>query len=710
MFERLLKRERNSRKEAERLLDQKSVELYDTNQRLRALADMLEHRVEERTAELQAALLRAESGDRAKSTFLANMSHEIRTPLNGICGMARILRSASLDHEALEQVRGIQISADSLLHVLNDILDFSKVEAGQLDIEEVDFDVAQVIDSAFTVLQARAAEKSLRFDFIYPEADLPLLRGDPSRLNEILLNLLGNSIKFTNAGSVALTARVAAREANSVVVQIIIQDSGIGMSEEEMSHIFEPFTQADASISRRFGGSGLGLAICKDLTQLMGGSLSVSSELGSGSEFTVGLPCQLSEEASGQPSSLDSNRSAYRLFIVTPSECFYRMCHSILAYGGLDLERVESAAEAVKCLGDGHGVLLVDRSLQPAFTPSLDQDIIEPLPSSLRRLLISEAVPPNSVETAEVVTYPISRYKLLSTVFDLLEIRLPGFLFQRYEEGSFDEVDLSGLRVLVAEDNKINQKVARMTIERFGATVDLAADGREVLELLDRFEYDLILMDIRMPVMDGVEACLALRAKGVDIPVYALTADAIKGDRERFLRAGMNGYLSKPLAEGDLVDILLKNHSRPARAEVDTSDAADVTVSADVSDSADLFYLEAAKADVLKLNAFYAVLSGNQEIALELLEEFTGYAQEYFDEAEAAFISGSWDDARSCFHKLAGSAATVCANQVRAYCLGMERSLMEDPPDVETCGHYLPEGRDALRNLREKINQLLKDR
>ena len=283
LFERLLQRERASRKEAERLLDQKSVELYDANLRLRALADKLEQRVEERTAELQAALLRAESGDRAKSTFLANMSHEIRTPLNGICGMARILRDSSLDHEALEQVRSIQISADSLLHVLNDILDFSKVEAGQLDIEVVDFDVAQVIDSAFAVLQTRANAKALRFDFIYPDADLPLLRGDPSRLSEILLNLLGNSIKFTSEGTVSLIGRVRARTAHSISLQLRIRDTGIGMTPEEMEHVFEPFTQADSSINRRFGGSGLGLAICKDLIELMAGTLEVESESGKGS-------------------------------------------------------------------------------------------------------------------------------------------------------------------------------------------------------------------------------------------------------------------------------------------------------------------------------------------------------------------------------------------------------------------------------------------
>ncbi len=569
MFERLLKRERESRKEAERLLDQKSAELYNTNQRLRELADKLEQRVEERTSELETALLRAESGDRAKSTFLANMSHEIRTPLNGICGMARILGSAALDHEALEQVRGIQISADSLLHVLNDILDFSKVEAGQLDIEEVDFDVAQVIDSAFTVLQMRATEKALRFDFIYPDAELPRLRGDPSRLNQILLNLLGNSIKFTGEGSVVLICSISKRTIDSLVLQFTIRDTGIGMTAEDMDHVFEPFAQADSSINRRFGGSGLGLAICKELIQLMGGTLSVESEPGNGSEFTVELPYKISREPSSQKAARPGR---CRAFIVTESDHFYRMCMSMLAYGGLGLQRVESASDAVDLLGNDRGVLLIDRSLQSGYAPSLDPDLMEPLPDSLQRILISEMIPPSSVESAEVLTYPIARYKFLSTVFALLDLQLPGFIFQRHGESSFEDVDLSGLRVLVAEDNKINQKVARMTIERFGATVDLAGNGIEVLELAARFEYDLILMDIRMPVMDGVEACLEIRSRGGDIPVYALTADAMKGDRERFMQAGMNGYLSKPLVEADLVDLLLSNRSH-ALGESDEASA-----------------------------------------------------------------------------------------------------------------------------------------
>lgn len=699
MFERLLKRERESRKEAERLLDQKSAELYNTNQRLRELADKLEQRVEERTSELEAALLRAESGDRAKSTFLANMSHEIRTPLNGICGMARILRSAALDHEALEQVRGIQISADSLLHVLNDILDFSKVEAGQLDIEEVDFDVAQVIDSAFTVLQMRATEKALRFDFIYPDAELPRLRGDPSRLNEILLNLLGNSIKFTREGSVVLICSISKRTIDSLVLQFTIRDTGIGMTAEDIDHVFEPFTQADSSINRRFGGSGLGLAICKDLIQLMGGTLSVESEPGNGSEFTVELPYKISREPSSQKAARPGR---CRAFIVTESDHFYRMCMSMLAYGGLGLQRVESASDAVDLLGNDRGVLLIDRSLQSGYAPSLDPDLMEPLPDSLQRILISEMIPPSSVESAEVLTYPITRYKFLSAVFALLDLQLPGFIFQRYGESSFEDVDLSGLRVLVAEDNKINQKVARMTIERFGATVDLAGNGIEVLELAARFEYDLILMDIRMPVMDGVEACLEIRSRGGDIPVYALTADAMKGDRERFMQAGMNGYLSKPLVEADLVDLLLSNRSH-ALGESDEASAEKCECEAN---SADSFFKQADRAQVLDLGAFYELLSGNQEVAHDLLQQFSNYALDSFDEGQAAMAAEGLETARSRFHQLSGSAATICADQVRVYCLGLERCLMQEPPDLDACLKHLPDARAALQRLCSEINKL----
>ncbi|MGB0415462.1 MAG: response regulator, partial [Coraliomargarita sp.] len=345
------------------------------------------------------------------------------------------------------------------------------------------------------------------------------------------------------------------------------------------------------------------------------------------------------------------------------------------------------------------GVLLLDRSLELAYAPSVDPDLLEPLPDSMARILISELIPPSTVKSAVVLSYPLSRYKLLSTVLSLLDLRLPDYLFRKYDESDFDNIDLSGLRVLVAEDNTINQKVARMTIERFGATVDLAANGQEVLGLVDRFGYDLILMDIRMPVMNGVESCKRLRSKGIHTPIYALTADAMKGDRERFLEAGMNGYLSKPLVEADLAELLVNyriNAQEPLEDEVTDSGSVG-------SGSADELYGQAPDLLILDLDAFIELLDGSRSVALNLLQQFAASVDQAIFEAEAALANGDFETACSRFHQLAGTSATICAHQARAFFLSLECSLMEDPPNAELCVKRFPEAREALQRLCAEI-------
>ncbi len=649
---------------------------------------------------MEEARLRAESGDRAKSTFLANMSHEIRTPLNGICGMARILMQADLTRELLDQVRGIQISADSLLHVLNDILDFSKVEAGQIDIELVDFELAHVFDSAFAVLQGRAVEKALHFDLIYPEADLPTLRGDPSRLSEILLNLLGNSIKFTSSGSVTLMGRVLSRDLRSLQMEFTIRDTGIGMSPEEMAHVFEPFVQADSSINRRFGGSGLGLSICRDLVQLMGGSLSVESEPNKGTTFSVQMPYDLSVD---QDDSRVGSPLQLNAYIITESQDFYRMCRSMLTYTGITLLRATDVADVIARHRESKGILLVDRSLTAGYRPAEDPSLTVELPAGMHRILISEMIPPGAVKTAEMLTYPFSRYRLISMVHALLHLPMPSKLFQNFDASQYDDIDMSGLRVLVAEDNTINQKVALMTIERFGATVHLAANGLEVLELVERFEYDLILMDIRMPEMDGVEACSKVRSLGLKVPIFALTADAMRGDRERFLQAGMDGYLSKPLVEADLVNLVMNSQCINAGGT-----EAPMGASTQKESQADDMYQQATGLQVLDLDGFYDLLSGNKELAHDLLRQFAEHCDAHIMQGHEALQAGNLDIARGIFHKLAGSAATVCAQQLRAYCLSLERSLMESPPNLNVCIERLPDTREAVQRLHAEIEALLK--
>lgn len=672
-----------------------------------AIRDVSEEKRQER--EMLEARQRAEAGDRAKSTFLANMSHEIRTPLNGICGMARILIGTSLDQDAFEQVRAIQTSADSLLHVLNDILDFSKVEAGQLDLEIVNFDLAQVLDSAFTVLHARAIEKQLRFDFIYPDARIPMLKGDPSRLNEVLLNLIGNAIKFTSTGGITVASRIVSQTDESLSLELSIRDTGIGMSSDEMERVFEAFTQADSSISRRFGGSGLGLSICRDLIQLMGGTLSVESEPGEGSEFIVALPYALSDDDVGF--SGEEQVLGRPVFIVTASDDSYRVLKSMLAYAGERLVRVRDASEVGTRLGPhsaADAVLLLDRVQQRGYSHVQDEDLLCPMPERVRRILISDVIPSGDLKDAFLLTYPFSRYKLLNTVYTQLGLQMPLDLFQEYTPEPLSVVDLSGLRVLLAEDNTINQKVARITIERFGASVDVAANGLEVLELVERFEYDLILMDIRMPEMDGVEACLRIRSRGMTLPIYALTADAMKGARERFIQAGMDGYLSKPLVEADLVDLLMNNREVKAANDsgVESDQVCEELPEPVVPNPADEFWVEARGEPVIELQNFYALLGGEKALAHTLLLEFVDYAVGCAQEGIDGLEAGDLDIARSRFHKLGGSAATICAKQARCYFLSLERCLMEEPPDLAGCKLHIPECMESLHVLCAEIKTI----
>jgi two-component system, sensor histidine kinase and response regulator len=670
------------------------------------IRDVSEEKRHER--DMLEARQRAEAGDRAKSTFLANMSHEIRTPLNGICGMARILIGTSLDHDAFEQVRAIQVSADSLLHVLNDILDFAKVEAGQLDLEIVDFDFAQVLDSAFIVLHGRAIEKQLRFDFIYPDAGISMLKGDPSRLNEVLLNLIGNAIKFTATGGVTVVSRIVSEADDSLSLKLSIRDTGIGMSSEEMERVFEPFIQADSSISRRFGGSGLGLSICRDLVQLMGGTLSVESELGEGSEFIVQIPLERSDAELGF--SEDEQLLERPVFMVTDSDDFYRVVDAMLAYAGERLVRVRDAAEV--CIGlascPTDAVLLLDRAHQGDYEIAEDNDLLCPMPEGLRRVLISDTIPVGGLNDTFLLAYPFSRYKLLNTIYTQLGLQLPQELFQGYTPQPFSELDLSGLRILLAEDNAINQRVACITIERYGAVVDVAANGREALEMVERFEYDLILMDIRMPEMDGVEACLRIRSRGMKLPIYALTAEAMKGSRERFIEAGMNGYLSKPLVEADLVNLLIDNknvqmaNGMAARAN---EDGEKLFVS-DAQAFANKLWEEARESPVLALQDFYDLLDGEQALAHTLLLEFSNFAIDCARQAMDGLDAGDLNLAISRFHKLGGSAATIYAKQASASFLSLEGSLMEEPADKATCKSRISECMQRLDALCVEIEMI----
>ena len=634
--------------------------------------------------QLEQALDTARSATQAKSEFLANMSHEIRTPMNAMIGFAELCLRTSLSPRQQDYLNKILISGQSLLGLINDILDFSKIEAGKLTLEKIPFELDDVLDQLWVVVSEPARKKELELLF-YREPGVPYgLLGDPLRIGQILTNLVGNAIKFCEQGEVVVSVRVKQQHGNNVLLEFSVLDSGIGMSESQLQKLFQSFTQADSSTTRRFGGTGLGLSITRQLVELMGGKIRVESEPGKGSRFIFTLQLESTGHDRATPEYMAAERlTGCRVLVVDDNEAAREIFASYLQSFGFQASLVGSTEQAIQCLktpDQQFDLLLVDMTLPGRNGLELIQQVMDDpeLAEKPRCILVSAfaredvLAEPGAEHLSSFLRKPINPSLLLDSIMDALGYQpVSGRISRRIQ--SHDSISLRGIqgaRILLVEDNEINQQVAYELLSQARFYVDIAGDGQQALDCLKQQQYDAVLMDIQMPVMDGYQASKKIRNDlGLKaLPIIALTANALLEDRQKTLEAGMNDHVTKPINPVQLMDTLIKwipaaRRALPPVPELDKIYEATPTLPEGLQG--------------MDVAAGLKRLGNNHKAYARLLERFVTNQQDFAAELQAAVAAGDQELEARMVHTLKGVAGNIGAERIQQLAAELEQQVRQ---------------------------------